>query len=102
MDTPGFTAASVSTHTLDRARRRLTRTRVWTIPGRPDVRDFAEYRLLLPEELRGLVARAGFEVLGLYDNRDFRPTDLSGAISSAPDVAGLRGRKLYLFARRQR
>lgn len=39
--TPEFTATSVSTHTLDRARRILTRTRVWRIPGEPDVEDYA-------------------------------------------------------------
>src|SRR4029453_11040222 len=48
LGTPAFTATSVSTHTLDHARRRLARTRIWRIPGRPDVEDYAEYRLLEP------------------------------------------------------
>jgi len=100
VDVPGFRATSVSDLTLDRAARRLTRTRVWHIPGQPDVEDFAEYQLLDPDELRGLVADAGFEVLGLYDNRDFRESDLLGTVSGGPDVAGMRGRKLYLFARK--
>jgi hypothetical protein len=34
----------------------------------------------------------------LRDNRDFRPSDLAGA--PAPAVGGVRGRKLYAFARR--
>ena len=96
--TPEFTATSVSTHTVDHARRRLTRTRVWRIAGRPDVEDYAEYRLLEPDELRALVTAAGFEVRALHDNREFVDSDLRGAPSAAPDVGGLRGRKLFLFA----
>ena len=95
---PDFTATSRSTHTLDRARRRLTRTRVWRIAGRPDVEDYAEYRLLEPDELRALVTTAGFEVRALHDNREFVDSDLHGAPSAAPDLGGMRGRKLFLFA----
>jgi SAM-dependent methyltransferase len=101
VDAPEFSATSVSTLTLDRAARRMTRTRVWHIAGEPDVEDRAEYRLLEPDELRGLVAGAGFDVLAMYDNRDFRASDLTGAGRAAADVAGMRGRKLYLFARRR-
>jgi hypothetical protein len=96
--TPEFTATSVSTHTLDRARRILTRTRVWRILGEPDVEDYAEYRLLFPEELRRLVGDAGFEVHAIHDNREFRESGLTGEVPTAPDVAGMRGRKLFLFA----
>jgi SAM-dependent methyltransferase len=98
VDTPAFTATSVSTHTLDRAARRLTRTRVWRIPGRPDVEDHAEYRLLDPAELRRLLERTGFTVVGLYDNREFRDSALTGTGHALPDVGGMRGRKLYAFA----
>lgn len=100
VDTPELTATSVSHLVLDRASRMLTRTRVWHVPGQPDVEDYARYRLLHPDELRRLVETAGFEVLALYDNRDFQASDLSGAVPAAPDVAGMRGRKLYCFARR--
>ena len=99
VDVPGFSATSVSHLALDRAARRLTRRRVWQAPGAADVEDFAEYRLPQPDELRALAARAGFEVLALHDNREFRASDLTGA-AAAPDVAGMRGRKLYLVARR--
>ena len=34
----------------------------------------------------------------MYDNREFKASDLTGMITAAPDVAGLRGRKLYVFA----
>jgi SAM-dependent methyltransferase len=101
LEAPGFSATSVSTHALDRAARRLTRTRVWHIAGRPDVVDHAEYRLLDPEELRALLIRAGFEVHGLYDNRDFRESSLTGAVAGAgADVGGMGGRKLYAVALR--
>jgi hypothetical protein len=100
VDTPEFKATSVSLHALDRASRRLRRTRIWHIPGQPDVEDYAEFRLVDPVELRRLLADGGFEVLGLYDNREFRDSDLGGRVTSAEDVSGLRGRKLYAFARK--
>jgi SAM-dependent methyltransferase len=100
VDTPEFKATSVSLHALDRASRRLRRTRIWHIPGQPDVEDYAEFRLVDPGELRRLLADGGFEVLGLYDNREFRDSDLGGRVTSAEDVSGLRGRKLYAFARK--
>ncbi|MCI0546998.1 MAG: class I SAM-dependent methyltransferase [Candidatus Rokubacteria bacterium] len=100
VDAPGFTATAVSTHCLDRAARRLTRTRVWRIRGQEaEVEDHAEYRLLFPEELERLLAAGGFEVAAMYDNRDLVASDLAGTITAAPDVAGMRGRKLYAFAR---
>ena len=98
VDTPGFQATSVSFHELDRPARILTRRRTWHIAGRADVEDYAEYRLLLPEEIQQLLESGGFRVLGMYDNRQFRPTDLTGTITAGPDVGGMRGRKLYAFA----
>ena len=98
VDTPTFKATSVSLHSLDRATRLLSRTRRWHIPGRPDVEDFAEYRLLYPDELRGWLEHGGFRVVGMYDNRRFETTRLSGAVTGQPDVGGMRGRKLYAFA----
>lgn len=100
VDTPEFSAVSVSLHELDRHARVLKRTRTWHIAGRADVEDYAEYRLLYPEEIQGLLETAGFEVLGLYDNRVFQPTALTGGTMAQPDAAGMRGRKRYVFARR--
>jgi SAM-dependent methyltransferase len=101
VDTPEFTATSVSIHSLERASRLLRRTRVWRIPGQPDVEDYAEYRLLYPEELLSLLEAGGFEIAGMYDNRQFQASDLAGTITAAPDVGGMRGRKLYTFARKR-
>jgi len=101
VDTPEFRATSVSMHSLDRAIRILRRTRVWQIAGRPSVEDYAEYRLVYPDEVVRLLEAAGFESVELYDNREFRSSDLTGTISAAPDLAGMRGRKLYAFARRR-
>jgi len=98
IETPEFTADSVAVHRLDRAAHRMQRTRTWKIAGQPDVVDDAEYRLLYPEETRGMLEAGGFEVLAMYDNREFRDSDLAGTVTSEPDCAGMRGRKLYIFA----
>jgi SAM-dependent methyltransferase len=100
VETPEFTAESVAVHSLDRVTRRLKRTRTWRISGQPDVVDTAEYRLIYPDEIRGLVEAGGFEVLAMYDNREGKGSDLSGTVPAEPDCAGMRGRKLYLFARK--
>jgi len=42
---------------------------------------------------------AGFAGLGMYDNRQFRDSDLTGAIPSDPDVRGMRAASSYAFAR---
>lgn len=101
VDVPGLTATSVSVHTLDRATRRLMRTRTWHILGKPDVVDCAEYRLIDPEEARRLVEGAGFEWLAGYDNREFRESELTGSTEGPPGSAGMHGRKLYAFARKR-
>ena len=100
IETPEFTADSTAVHRLDRLARRLKRTRTWQIPGQPDVVDVAEYRLLYPEEIRRLLEAGGFEVLAMYDNREFRDSDLAGTVTGEPDCAGMRGRKLNVFARK--
>ncbi len=98
VDTPAFQATSVSFHELDRTARILKRRRICHIAGQADVEDYAEYRLLRPEEVQQLLESGGFRVLGMYDNRQLQPTDLTGTITAAPDVGGMRGRKLYAFA----
>ncbi|HEV8532151.1 MAG TPA: class I SAM-dependent methyltransferase [Methylomirabilota bacterium] len=100
IETPDFTADSVAVHRLDRLTRRLKRTRTWRTPRQPDVVDVAEYRLLYPEEIRRLLGAGGFEVLAMYDNREFKDSDLAGTVTGEPDCAGMRGRKLYVFARK--
>jgi len=101
VETPEFKATSVSIHTLDRAARILTRIRTWRIEGRANVEDDARYRLLHPEELKRQLEVAGFECLDVFDNREFAPTDLGGRVPAVADLAGMRGRKLYAFARRR-
>lgn len=89
VETPEFTADAVSVHTLHRDARILKRTRTWSIPGQPDIVDDAEYRLLYPEEVSGLLEGAGFEVVGMYDNRDFKATDLAGSVTGGSDCGGM-------------
>jgi hypothetical protein len=100
VQTPEWSAASVATHVLHRSTRLLERRRVWTIPGRPDVEDYARYRLLYPDELAELLAGAGFDSVEMFDNREFRPSSLKGRSSPTSDPGGMGGRKLYAFARR--
>lgn len=100
VDTPDLQATSVAMHVLHREARILERTRVWHIAGRPPVEDYARYRLLDPGELAGLLTRAGFDEIEIFDNREFISSDLRGRTSTAPDPGGMRGRKLYAFARR--
>jgi hypothetical protein len=97
VDTPQLRATTVSVHELDPPARILRRTRTWHIRGQADVEDYAEYRLLLPEEMQRLLERGGFRVLGMYDNRELQPTGLTGRNSGTPDVGGMAGRKLYVF-----
>ena len=101
VDTPEFKATSVSLHQIDRQARVLRRIRTWRIIGQADVEDYAEYRLLFPEEIQRLLETAGFDVLGMYDDREFQPTHLTGKITAGPDIGGMRGRKLYVFAARR-
>jgi SAM-dependent methyltransferase len=101
VDAPGLQATSISTHALHREARILERTRVWHIPGRPAVEDCARYRLLDPEELAGLLTRAGFDEIRIFDNREFASSDLRGRARATPDPGGMGGRKLYAFARRR-
>src|SRR3984893_12555010 len=98
IETPELTADSVAVHSLDRTARRMRRTRTWKIAGRPDVVDDAEYRLLYPEETRGILEAGGLGVLAVFDRRGFRGWALAVTVTSEPDCAGMRGRKLYVFA----
>src|SRR5436190_369375 len=98
VETPEFTASSESHHTLDRETRILTRRRTWHIRGRSDVEDYARYRLLEPEELTRLIEAGGFQMRDLFDNREFRSTELRGRPVTSADPGGMAGRKLYAFA----
>ena len=80
LDVPGLEAAAVSRHDFDRRRQLMTRRRVWTFAdGRPPREDWCEYRLWMPMELQHRLAEHGFGIVGLFDNKELRDTDLSGA-----------------------
>ncbi len=86
VDTPGFAATAVSIHSFDRRRQRMIRRRSWRISGEQVVEDYCEYRMFFPAELERLLTENGFDVLGMFDNKDLVETDLSG-------------RRLYVAAR---
>lgn len=78
VDGTAFSASSIALHAFDRRRQRLVRKRTWSIPGRPPIEDFCEYRLFFPAELEHLLDTKGFRILGMFDNKDLSETDLSG------------------------
>jgi len=78
VSSPRFTATVVSVHSFDRRRQLLIRKRTWYIPGRPPVEDFCQYRLFFPAELKHLLTEKGFQVVGMFNNKELRETDLSG------------------------
>ncbi|NBE52825.1 class I SAM-dependent DNA methyltransferase [Streptomyces boluensis] len=64
----GTTYRSTTTLYVDRTAQLLRRTRVWTADdGSAPVEQRSAWRLLLPQELRYVLAANGFEVLALYD-----------------------------------
>jgi hypothetical protein len=77
VNTPELKARTVSTHSFDRRAQQLIRRRIWHIDGQGEVEDFCRFRMFFPEELRQLLAGGGFEVIGLYDNKELRETDLT-------------------------
>jgi len=93
VDTPHARRPRWRLHTEVREARILRRTRRWHIPGQPQVEDFAEYRLVYPEEAQRLADSAGLEWLVAYDNRELRDSRLTGTATAAPDCAAIRGRK---------
>ncbi|MFE7618062.1 class I SAM-dependent methyltransferase [Streptomyces sp. NPDC057496] len=89
---------STTTLSVDRAAQLLRRVRVWTADdGSPPVEQRSAWRLLLPQELRHLLAVHGFEVLALHDGPGprteppWREGDLPAATAD--------GDRLHLVAR---
>ena len=78
IDRPEFSATAVSTHAFDRRRQRMIRRRVWQIPDADPVEDYCEYRMFFPAELDHLLTEKGFQVVGMFDNKQLRESDLSG------------------------
>ena len=48
------------------------------MPDGATAQDFCEYRLFFPEEVEHLLREKGFTVLGMYDNKELRESDLAG------------------------
>ena len=56
----------------------LDRQRIWNLPGQAPIEDYCRYRLFSSKELELLLAKNGFQVVGMFDNRDLDYSDLSG------------------------
>jgi SAM-dependent methyltransferase len=87
VDEGDFHATALSRHLLNRHRQSFRRVRTWKIDGQDEpVVDDAEFRLFFPQELENYLVQDGFSVLGIWDNNELKPSDLSG-------------RRLYVAAR---
>ena len=78
VDAPELTATTIAINSFDRRKQLLIRKRTWTIHGRPPVEDFCKYRLFFPAELEHLLGEKGFQVVGMFDNKELEQSDLSG------------------------
>jgi len=76
---PEFSAEARIAYSFNRRKQFLVRKRLWKIKGRKNVEDFCEYRLLFPAELEQHLNQHGFEVRGMFDNKELRATDLTGS-----------------------
>jgi SAM-dependent methyltransferase len=85
VEAPGFTATATVANAFDARHQVWIRRRTWTLPDGRRHEDYCEYRLLLPAELEDRLARAGWEVVGMFDNTALEP-------------GALRGRRLYVAA----
>ncbi|MFB2978727.1 class I SAM-dependent methyltransferase [Microseira sp. BLCC-F43] len=56
----------------------LDRQRIWHLPGQEPIEDYCRYRLFSSKELELLLAKNGFQVVGMFDNRDLDYSDLCG------------------------
>ncbi|MHB0998038.1 MAG: class I SAM-dependent DNA methyltransferase [Armatimonadota bacterium] len=87
VDEGDFHANAISRHLLDRRNQSFRRIRTWKIEGYNDlVVDDAEFRLFFPLELEDYLTDHNFSVIGMWDNKDIKDSDLSG-------------RRLYIAAR---
>ncbi|MER5971105.1 class I SAM-dependent methyltransferase [Streptomyces sp. NPDC002055] len=95
----GTTHTSTTTLRVDRAAQLLRRRRVWTSDaGTPPVEQHSAWRLLFPQELRQVLASAGFEVLELHDGPG--PRTEPAWHPGGPEPAGTAdGDRLHLVAR---
>jgi SAM-dependent methyltransferase len=71
-------ARVISVHSLDRRNQFLIRERTWHFADRAPVEDYCRYRLFFPAELRHLLSLHGFDVTGMFDNKELENSNLSG------------------------
>jgi SAM-dependent methyltransferase len=56
----------------------LDRQRIWHLPGEKPIEDYCRYRLFSSKDLELLLAKNGFQVVGMFDNRELNYSDISG------------------------
>lgn len=56
----------------------LDRQRIWNLPGQAAIEDYCRYRFFSSKELEIILSKNGFQIAGMFDNRDLDYSDLSG------------------------
>ncbi|WP_062213987.1 bifunctional 2-polyprenyl-6-hydroxyphenol methylase/3-demethylubiquinol 3-O-methyltransferase UbiG [Streptomyces sp. NBRC 109706] len=99
LDWAGVRHTATTTLRLDRSAQLLRRLRVWrSDDGSPPVAQHSAWRLLFPQELRALLATAGFRVLELHDGPGPR-TEPRWRQDGPPPTGSADGDRLHLVAR---
>jgi SAM-dependent methyltransferase len=77
INVPEFSAKAVAIHSFDRAAQHLIRERTWHITGEESVKDYCRYRMFFPADLRHWLNLYSFDVLGIWDNKELEPSELT-------------------------
>lgn len=78
VDLAGAPATARVRFDFDRRRQLLLRRRTWSLADGSVEHDYCEYGMFFPTELAYRLKLAGFRVTALFDNKERRPSDLSG------------------------
>lgn len=76
INSPKFSAAITSMSNFNRYKQLPVRQRMWNIPGQSSVEDCCRYKAFFPNEIKQLLTKKGFKVVGIFDNIELKESDL--------------------------
>jgi SAM-dependent methyltransferase len=76
--TKEFNGRSLTHRTFNLRKQLWIWRRTWDIQGQDPVEDYLEFRMLFPRELDNYLTKAGYCVLGMFDNTELEESDCSG------------------------